>query len=79
MAMNQNRNEQNQRHLSTHIKPIVLSELVRNGQPTFGVFVKAQNIHYFDYYRPLIPQKSFPNWRKHLKVNQCCFMQIIEL
>ena len=41
MAMNQNRNEQNQRHLSTHIKPIVLSELVRNGQPTFGVFVEA--------------------------------------
>ena len=76
--MNQNRNDQNQQHLSTSIKPVVLDELIKNGQPIFGVFAHVKNINYLDYYSHLISQKALPNWRKELKANQFCFIQIIQ-
>ncbi|MGP5009545.1 DUF2804 domain-containing protein [Psychrobacter glacincola] len=76
--MNQNRNEQDQQHLSTSIKPAVLNELIQNGQPIFGVFAHVKNINYLDYHSHLISQKALPNWRKELKANQFCFIQIIQ-
>lgn len=56
----------------------VLDYLVQNGQPAFGVFRQVKNINYLDYHSHLISQKSLPNWRKELKVNQFCFIQIIQ-
>ena len=76
--MNQSRNDQNQQHLSTRIKPVVLNELIQNGQPTFGIFAHVKNINYLDYHSHLISQKTLPNWRKELKANQFCFIQIIQ-
>lgn len=76
--MNQNRNRQDQQYLSANVKPIVLNELIQNGQPDFGVFAQVKNINYLDYHSHLISQKALPNWRKELKVNQFCFIQIIQ-
>ena len=76
--MNQNRNEQDQQQLSTSSKPVVLNELIKNGQPTFGIFAHVKNINYLDYHSHLISQKALPNWRKELKANQFCFIQIIQ-
>ena len=76
--MYQNRNEQDQQHLSTSLRPVALDELIQNGQPTFGVFAHVKSINYLDYYSYLISQKSLPNWRKALKANQFCFIQIIQ-
>ena len=59
--MNQNRNDQNQQHLSTSIKPVVLDELIKNGQPIFGVFAHVKNINYLEYHSHLISQKALPN------------------
>ncbi|GAF62542.1 hypothetical protein JCM18903_2629 [Psychrobacter sp. JCM 18903] len=53
-------------------------KLIENGQPTFGVFSQVKSINYLDYYSHLISQKSLPNWRKELKANQFCFIQIIQ-
>lgn len=75
--MKQNCNEQDQPHLSTSSKPIVLNELIQHGQPAFGVFSQVKNINYLDYYSHLISQKPVPQWRKELKTNQFCFIQII--
>ena len=76
--MNQNSNEQDQQHLSTSMKPVVLNELIKNAQPVFGVFAQVKNINYLDYYSYLISQKALPNWRKDLQANQFCFIQIIQ-
>ena len=76
--MNKNFNNQNQQQLSTSIKPVVLDELIKNGQPTFGIFAHVKNINYLDYHSHLISQKALPNWRKELKANQFCFIQIIQ-
>ena len=76
--MNQNSNEQDQQQLSTSIKPVVLDELIKSGQPIFGVFAHVKNINYLDYHSHLISQKTLPNWRKELKANQFCFIQIIQ-
>lgn len=75
--MNQNRNERAQQHLSNSIKPVILDELVKSGQPVFGVFAHVKSINYLDYHSHLISQKALPNWRKDLKANQFCFIQII--
>ncbi|WP_201538916.1 DUF2804 domain-containing protein [Psychrobacter sp. 1044] len=76
--MNKNFNNQDQQQLSTSIKPAVLNELIKNGQPIFGVFAHVKNINYLDYHSHLISQKALPNWRKELKANQFCFIQIIQ-
>ncbi|MDE4454661.1 DUF2804 domain-containing protein [Psychrobacter sp. DAB_AL62B] len=73
--MNQNQNEQ---HLATNLRPVALDQLIKNGQPTFGVFSQVKSINYLDYHSHLISQKSLPNWRKNLKANQFCFIQIIQ-
>ena len=56
----------------------ILDQLIQNGQPTFGVFQQVKVINYLDYHSHLISQKSLPSWRKNLKANQFCFMQIIQ-
>lgn len=56
----------------------IVDQLVQNGQPTFGVFAKVKRINYLDYHSHLISQKVLPNWRKDLKANQFCFIQIIQ-
>ena len=76
--MNQNNNEQAQQYFSDRVKPLRLEQLIRNGQPHFGVFVQVKDINYLDYHSHLISQKSLPNWRKYLKANQFCFIQIIQ-
>ena len=75
--MTQNCNEQAQQYFSDKVKPAVLEQLIQNGQPHFGVFSQVQDINYLDYHSHLISQKSLPNWRKDLKVNQFCFIQIV--
>ena len=64
--------------LSNKLKPEVLEQLIQNGQPHFGVFSQVKDINYLDYHSHLISQKSLPDWRKHLKSNQFCFIQIIQ-
>lgn len=76
--MNQNNNKQAQQYFSDRVKPLRLEQLIRNGQPHFGVFVQVKDINYLDYHSHLISQKSLPNWRKYLKANQFCFIQIIQ-
>jgi len=76
--MNQNRNEQDGQVLSRNLKLAILDQLTQNGQPTFGVFAKVKSINYLDYHSHLISQKALPNWRKALKANQFCFIQIIQ-
>ena len=70
--------EQNEQYLSNLLKPAVLDQLIPNGQPIFGVFAKVKRINYLDYHSHLISQKALPNWRKELKANQFCFIQIIQ-
>ena len=77
--MIQNCNEQAQQYFSDKVKPEVLEQLIQKGQPHFGVFSQVQDINYLDYHSHLISQKSLPNWRKDLKVNQFCFIQIVHL
>ena len=72
--MNQHYSEQT----AKDSKPAVLEQLIQNGQPVFGVFSHVKNINYLDYHSHLISQKSLPTWRKALKANQFCFIQIIE-
>ena len=56
----------------------IVNSLVQNGQATFGVFQQVTAINYLDYYSYLISQKSISQWRKDFKVNQFCFIQIIQ-
>ena len=77
--MTQNCNEQAQQYFSDKVKPEMLEQLIQNGQPHFGVFSQVKDINYLDYHSHLISQKSLPNWRKDLKVNQFCFIQIVHL
>lgn len=69
---------QNQQYLSAYFKPVKLAQLIQNGQPIFGVFAQVKNINYLDYHSHLISQKALPKWRKELKANQFCFIQIIQ-
>lgn len=56
----------------------VIDQLIQNGQPSFGVFKQVKNINYLDYHSHLISQKPLPHWRKELKANQFCFIQIVQ-
>ncbi len=56
----------------------IINNLIEDGQPVFGIFQQVQNINYLNYQSYLISQKRLPDWRKDLKVNQFCFIQIIE-
>lgn len=76
--MNQSRNDQNQQDSSASLKPMILDQLIQNGQPIFGIFAQVKSINYLDYHSYLISQKSLSNWRKELKANQFCFIQIIQ-
>ncbi|CAN6960981.1 hypothetical protein NYA8BAC_01801 [Psychrobacter okhotskensis] len=73
--MNQSRNDQNQQDSSASSKPMILDQLIQNGQPIFGIFAQVKSINYLDYHSYLISQKSLSNWRKELKANQFCFIQ----
>ena len=63
---------------TSHQPPVIIDKLIEKGQPSFGVFARVQHINYLDYYSYLRAQKPLPNWRKELKVNQFCFVQIIQ-
>lgn len=63
---------------SKSIQPQAIEQLVQNGQPQFGVFSQVKQINYLDYRSPLISQKPLANWRKDLKANQFCFIQIVQ-
>ena len=76
--MNRYDSEQNEQYPSNLLKPIDLDQLIQNGQPNFGVFAHVKSINYLDYHSHLISQKALPNWRKELKANQFCFIQIIQ-
>ena len=73
--MKQNNNHQS---IANHFKTAEIDQLIQNGQPNFGVFANVKRINYLDYHSHLISQKAVPNWRKVLKANQFCFIQIIE-
>ena len=75
--MTQYNTQQSFSDLSNKLEPEVLEQLIQNGQPTFGVFFQVKSINYLDYHSHLISQKSLPNWRKNLKANQFCFIQIV--
>ena len=76
--MTQNNHHQPFADISNKLKPAVLDQLVQNGQPYSGIFAQVKNINYLDYHSHLISQKPLPNWRKDLKANQFCFIQIIQ-
>ena len=76
--MTQNNAKQSLSDFSSKLKLEVLEQLIQNGQPNFGVFAQVKNINYLDYHSHLISQKTLPSWRKDLKVNQFCFIQIIQ-
>lgn len=65
-------------YTAANLKLANLEYLIQNGQPVFGVFSQVKSINYLDYYSHLISQKSLPNWRKELKANQFCFIQILQ-
>ena len=73
--MKQNNNHQ---PIANHLRVVKIDQLIQNGQPNFGVFANVERINYLDYHSHLISQKALPNWRKELKANQFCFIQIIE-
>ena len=73
--MKQNNNHQ---PIANHLRVVKIDQLIQNGQPNFGVFANVKHINYLDYHSHLISQKALPNWRKALKANQFCFIQIIE-
>lgn len=56
----------------------VLDTLIKNGQPTFGVFAGVKRINYLDYHSHLISQKPLTTWRKDFKANQFAFIQIVQ-
>ena len=64
--------------IANELKPAVLDQLIQNGQPYSGIFAQVKNINHLDYHSHLISQKPLPNWRKDLKANQFCFIQIIQ-
>lgn len=76
--MTQNNHHQPFADISNKLKPAVLDQLIQNGQPHSGIFAQVKNINYLDYHSHLISQKPLPNWRKDLKANQFCFIQIIQ-
>lgn len=65
-------------YTAANLKLANLEYLIQNGQPVFGVFSQVKSINYLDYHSHLISQKSLPNWRKELKANQFCFIQILQ-
>lgn len=73
--MKQNNNHQ---PIANHLRVVEIDQLIQNGQPNLGVFANVKRINYLDYHSYLISQKALPNWRKALKANQFCFIQIIE-
>ena len=64
--------------IANHLRAVEINQLIQNAQPSFGVFANVKRINYLDYHSHLISQKALPNWRKALKANQFCFIQIIE-
>ncbi|PIE47006.1 MAG: hypothetical protein CSA42_05410 [Gammaproteobacteria bacterium] len=54
-----------------------LKQLVTDGQPSFGVFDKVEQVNYLDYHSYKLSNKAVASWRKKLKSNQFCFLQIV--
>lgn len=53
-----------------------LKQLITDGKPTFGVFDRVEEINYLDYHSYKLSNKAVANWRKKLRANQFCFLQI---
>ncbi|WP_434353745.1 DUF2804 domain-containing protein [Psychrobacter sp. HD31] len=53
-----------------------LKKLITDGKPTFGVFDRVEEINYLDYHSYKLSNKAVANWRKKLRANQFCFLQI---
>ncbi len=59
-------------HLTT------IPQLITNGQPTFGVFDRVERVNYLDYHSYLLSNNPISQWRKKLRANQFCFLQIVQ-
>ena len=57
--------------------PVIIDQLIKNGQPQFGVFAGVKQINFLDYHSHLISQKPISNRRKQFKANQFAFIQIV--
>lgn len=55
-----------------------INQLIINGQPTFGVFDRVEEINYLDYHSYKLSNKAVASWRKKLRANQFCFIQIVQ-
>lgn len=55
-----------------------LQQLIENGVPHFGVFDRVETINYLDYHSYLLSGKAVSQWRKKLRANQFCFIQIVQ-
>lgn len=54
-----------------------IEQLIKQGQPQFGVFAHVEQINYLDYHSHLISQRPVAEWRKQLKANQFAFIQLV--
>ena len=54
-----------------------IEQLIKKGQPQFGVFAHVEQINYLDYHSHLISQRPVAEWRKQLKANQFAFIQLV--
>ncbi len=55
-----------------------ITQLITDEQPAFGVFDRVEQINYLDYHSHLLSGKRVSQWRKKLRANQFCFVQIIQ-
>ncbi|PID37806.1 MAG: hypothetical protein CR966_00340 [Pseudomonadales bacterium] len=55
-----------------------LKQLVSQGQPVYGVFDRVDQINYLDYHSYKLSDKAVSQWRKKLRANQFCFVQIVQ-
>ncbi len=55
-----------------------IPQLITDGQPIFGVFNQVDEVNYLDYHSHLLSGKKVSEWRKKLRVNQFCFLQIVQ-
>ncbi|WP_296403086.1 DUF2804 family protein [Psychrobacter sp.] len=72
-----NKELDNKTHSNSVYKLRSIEQLIEQGQPQFGVFAKVGQVNYLDYHSHLISQKPIASWRKHLKVNQFAFIQMV--
>lgn len=55
-----------------------INQLVIDGKPIFGVFDRVEQINYLDYRSFKLSGKPVSKWRKKLRANQFCFVQVVQ-